>query len=262
MEIARSDGLEFLSIPDLVQRALCSICADRQPGDTLPPKPSAVVASNPNECHHTLAAEVSRRKKAEHQAKQITAAMEEAKKAAAKRREEALERLAKEEVEELRRYEADLAKATKASLGTADAEPDAMDPGARASTDPAPATPTPLDAYIRPTGGAAATEDSKWPPLPRPAAKSEARGRQPLRSGSRANAPRAPLTRQAIQTPRYSGAIFSLTATSTSERMMGCSPRLLASAEAPATPSSFLGGLARRYRPERMLSRRAKASSR
>ena len=43
-----------------------------------------------------LAAEVSRRKKAEHQAKQITAAMEEAKKA-----------------EELRRYEADLAKATK-----------------------------------------------------------------------------------------------------------------------------------------------------
>eukprot|EP00439_Symbiodinium_sp_Y106_P072061 s3548_g13.t1 len=89
---------------------------------------------------------VSRRKKAEHQAKQITAAMEEAKKAAAKRREEALERLAKEEAEELRRYEADLAKATKASLGTADAEPDAMDPGARASTDPAPATPAPLDA--------------------------------------------------------------------------------------------------------------------
>ena len=42
--------------------------------------------------------------------------MEEAKKAAAKRREEALERLAKEEAEELRRYEADLAKATKASL--------------------------------------------------------------------------------------------------------------------------------------------------
>eukprot|EP00439_Symbiodinium_sp_Y106_P008513 s11962_g1.t1 len=51
-----------------------------------------------------LAAEVSRRKKAEHQAKQITAAMEEAKRAAAKRREEALERLAKEEAEELRRY--------------------------------------------------------------------------------------------------------------------------------------------------------------
>ena len=124
-----------------------------------------------------LAAEVSRRKKAEHQAKQITAAMEEAKKAAAKRREEALERLAKEEAEELRRYEADLAKATKASLGTADAEPDAMDPGARASTDPAPATPAPLDAYIRPTGSAAATGDSKWPPLPRPEAKSEATGR-------------------------------------------------------------------------------------
>ena len=113
-----------------------------------------------------LAAEVSRRKK-------ITAAMEEAKKAAAKRREEALERLAKEE--------ADLAKATKASLSTADAGPDAMDPGARASTDPAPARPAP---------GAAATED-KWPPLPRPVAKSEARGRaerQPRqRSKSAAN---------------------------------------------------------------------------
>ena len=123
--------------------------------------------------------------------------MEEAKKAAAKRREEALERLAKEEAEELRRYEADLAKATKASLGTADAEPDAMDPGA--------------------------LHRLRWMPI----------YGQPLRSGSRANAPRAPLTRQAIQTPRYPGAIFSLTATSTSERyggrcrMMGCSPRLL-----------------------------------
>ena len=113
-------------------------------------------------------AEVSRRKKAEHQAKQITAAMEEAKKAAAKRREEALEQLAKEEAEELRRYEADLAKATQTSLGTAAAGTDAMDPAARASTDPAPATPG---------MGAAATDDSKWPPLPRPAAKSEARGR-------------------------------------------------------------------------------------
>ena len=43
-----------------------------------------------------------------------------------------MERLAKEEAEELRRYEADLAKATQASLGTADAGTDAMDPGARA----------------------------------------------------------------------------------------------------------------------------------
>ena len=91
--------------------------------------------------------------------------------------------------------------------------------------DPGGPTQAPLDAFVRPTGSAAATEDSKWPPLPRPG--------QPLRSGSRANAPRAPLTRQAIQTPRYPGAIFSLTATSTSERyggrcrMMGCSPRLL-----------------------------------
>ena len=92
-----------------------------------------------------------------------------------------------------------------------------MDPGARTSTDPAPATPAPLDA--RPTGSAAATEDSKWPPLPRPAAKSEARGgttateRQPRQ--------RSKSTRQAIQTPRYPGAIFSLTATSTSESYGG-----------------------------------------
>ena len=104
-----------------------------------------------------LAAEVSRRKKAEHQAKQITAAMEEAKKAAAKRREEALERLAKEEAEELRRYEADLAKATQASLGTADAGTDGMDWGARASTDPAPATPA-RGAAATDRGRTAATE--------------------------------------------------------------------------------------------------------
>ena len=75
-----------------------------------------------------LAAEVSRRKKAEHQAKQITAAMEEALEAAATRREE---EVAKEEAEELRRYEADLAQATQASRGT-----DAMDRGARASYGP------------------------------------------------------------------------------------------------------------------------------
>ena len=215
-----------------------------------------------------LAAEVSRRKKAEHQAKQITAAMEEAKKAAAKRREEALERLAKEEAEELRRYEADLAKATKASLGTADAEPDSYGPG------PGPAQTRPPLHQLRwmpfygPQGVPPRQETAngrRYPAQrlgPRPGAG------QLLRSGSRANAPRAPLTRQAIQTPRYPGAIFSLTATSTSERcggrcrMMGCSPRLLGSAEAPATPSSSSGGLARRYRPGRMLSRRAKASSR
>ena len=167
-----------------------------------------------------LAAEVSRRKK-------ITAAMEEAKKAAAKRREEALERLAKEE--------ADLAKATKASLSTADAGPDAMDPGARASTDPAPARP-PRVPPLQKTNGR--RYPAQWL-SPRPGAG---------RSGSRASAPRAPLTRQAIQTPR-SGAIFSLTATCTFERdggrcrRGGCSPRLLASAEAPASSSS--GGQAR-----------------
>ena len=155
-----------------------------------------------------------------------------------------MERLAKEEAEELRRYEADLANTTQASLGTADAGTDAMDAGARASTDPAPATPAP----------GAATDDNKWPPLPRPAAKSEAR--------------RAPLTKQAIRTSRYPGAIFSLTARCTFDRYegrcrrVGCSPPLPASAEAPATPSSSSGGPARRYRPGRMLSRRAGASSR
>ena len=119
--------------------------------------------------------------------------MEEAKKAAAKRHEEALERLAKEEAEELRRYEDDLAKATKASLSTADAGPDAMDPGARASTDPAPATPAPHQ-----------TANGRRYPAQRLSSRPGA-GRL-LRSGSRANAPRAPLTRQAIQTPRYPGA--------------------------------------------------------
>ena len=90
----------------------------------------------------------------------------------------------------------------------------AYGPGAWASTDPGPATPAPLDADIRPTWSAAATGDSNPAQRlsPRPGAG------QPLRSGSRANAPRAPLTRQAIQTPRYPGTIFSLTATSTSER--------------------------------------------
>ena len=74
---------------------------------------------------------------------------------------------------------------------------------------------------------------------------------RPLLSGSRASAPRAPLTRQAIRTPRYPGAIFSLTARCTFDRYegrcrrVGCSPPLLASAEAPATPSSSSGGPAR-----------------
>ena len=78
---------------------------------------------------------------------------------------------------------------------------------------------------------------------------------QPLRSGSYASAPRAPLTKQAIRTSRYPGAIFSLTARCTFDRYegrcrkVGCSPPLLASAEAPATPSSSSGGPARRYRP-------------
>ena len=201
-----------------------------------------------------LAAEVSRRKKAEHQAKQITAAMEEAKKAAAKRREEALEQLAKEEAEELRRYEADLAKATQASLGTAAAGTDAMDPGARASTDPAPATPAP---------GAAATDDSKWP-LPRPAAKSEARGRtaateRQLRQRSKSAANKTGDTDISL---------------SWSDIFANCEVHLRplrgALQEGGVQPSSasFCRGtrytveLFGSYRPGRMLSRRAGASSR
>ena len=55
---------------------------------------------------------------------------------------------------------------------------------------------------------------------------------RPLLSGSSASAPRAPLTRQAIQTSRYPGAIFSLTARCTFDRYggrcrkVGCSPPL------------------------------------
>ena len=71
---------------------------------------------------------------------------------------------------------------------------------------------------------------------------------RPLLSGSRASAPRAPLTKQAIRTSRYPGAIFSLTARCTFDRYegrcrrVGYSPPLLASAEAPAPPSSSSGG--------------------
>ena len=44
---------------------------------------------------------------------------------------------------------------------------------------------------------------------------------RPLLSGSRASAPRAPLTKQAIRTSRYLGAIFSLTARCTFDRYEG-----------------------------------------
>ena len=184
---------------------------------------------------------MSRRKKAEHQAKQITAAMEEAKKAAAKRREEALERLAKEEAEELRRYEADLAKATQASLGTAAAGTDAM----------APATPAPA---------AAATDDSKWPPLPRPAAKSEARGRT-------AATERQPRQRSKSAANKTGDTDISL---SWSDIFANCEVHLRplrgALQEGGVQPSSASFCRGTRYTvelwPGRMLSRRAGASSR
>ena len=196
--------------------------------------------------YEALAAEVSRRKKAEHQAKQMTAAMEEAKKAAAKRREEALERLAKEEAEELRRYEAELTRSQ--TLWT---------------RGPGPAQTRPPLHQLRcwmpiygPQGVPPLQETANGRRYPAQRLSPRPGAGQPLRSGSRANAPKAPLTRQAIQTPRYPGTIFSLTATSTSERYGGrcqddgLQPRLLPSAEAPATPSSSSGGLARRYKPQ------------
>ena len=151
---------------------------------------------------------MSRRKKAEHQAKQITAAMEEAKKAAAKRREEALERLAKEEAEELRRYEADLAKARSQTLWTRGPEPaQTRPPLHRLRWMPGPQGVPPLQKTAN---------GRRYPAQrlsPRPGAG------QPLRSGSRANAPRAQdrRYRHLAILERY----FSLTATSTSESYGG-----------------------------------------
>ena len=173
--------------------------------------------------------------------------MEEAKKAAAKRREEALERLAKEEAEELRRYEADLAKATQASLGTAAAGTDAMDPGATGQhRTRAAATP--------------ATDDSKWPPLPRPAAKSEARGRT-------AATERQPRQRSKSAANKTGDTDISL---SWSDIFANCEVHLRplrgALQEGGVQPSSASFCRGTRYTvelwPGRMLSRRAGASSR
>ena len=83
--------------------------------------------------------------------------MEEVKKEAAKKREEALNAILREEQLELEKYEKELAAAKKLSLGE---EVDASDPAASSS--------------------ATATErkQSSFPPLPlRPEAKSQVRGR-------------------------------------------------------------------------------------
>ena len=64
-----------------------------------------------------LAKEIARKKKAEHDARIAQAAMEEVKKEAAKKREEALNAILREEQLELEKFEKDLAAAKKLSLG-------------------------------------------------------------------------------------------------------------------------------------------------
>ena len=109
-----------------------------------------------------LAKEIARKKKAEHDARVATAAMEEVKKEAAKKREEALNAILREEQLELEKYEKELAAAKKLSLGE---EVDASDPAASSSAAP-------------PTATATERKQSSFPPLPlRPEAKSQVRGR-------------------------------------------------------------------------------------
>ena len=88
--------------------------------------------------------------------------MEEVKKEAAKKREEALNAILREEQLELEKFEKDLAAAKKLSRGE---EPDASDPSASSSAGPPAAT-------------AKEQKQSAFPPLPlRPEAKSQVRGR-------------------------------------------------------------------------------------
>ena len=90
-------------------------------------------------------------------------AMEAVKRDAAKKREEALNAILREEQLELEKFEKDLAAAKKLSLGE---EVDATDPAAASST----AAP--------PTDTATVQKQSAFPPLPlRPEAKSQVRGR-------------------------------------------------------------------------------------
>ena len=110
-----------------------------------------------------LAKEIARKKKAEHDARVAQAAMEEVKREAAKKREEALNAILREEQLELEKFEKDLAAAKKLSLGE---EASATDPSAASST-------------AGPSDGAATElSQGKFPPLPlRPEAKSVVRGR-------------------------------------------------------------------------------------
>ena len=119
-----------------------------------------------------LAKEIARKKKAEHDARVAQAAMEEVKKEAAKKREEALNAILREEQLELEKFEKDLAAAKKLSLGE---EVDASDPAASSSAAP-------------PAAPATEQKQSAFPPLPlRPEAKSQVRGRASDATGDSAS---------------------------------------------------------------------------
>ena len=114
-----------------------------------------------------IAREVSRRKKAEHDAKVAEAAMEDIKKTAARKKLEVLAAIEEEANAELLRYEKQLQAAKEETLKTAwaDAEP--------ASSDAASSRDTPAASSNR---GASGASDGPWPPL-KPIAKSQQRGR-------------------------------------------------------------------------------------
>lgn len=119
-----------------------------------------------------IAKEISRRKKAEHDAKVAEAAMEDIKKQAAKKKLEVLAAIEEEANAEILRYEQQLKAAKEESLKTAWADAQPATPGAASSQD-APAASS-QDAM---GGRGQEAKASPFPPLPKPTAKSQQRGR-------------------------------------------------------------------------------------
>ncbi|OLP78453.1 hypothetical protein AK812_SmicGene24189 [Symbiodinium microadriaticum] len=122
-----------------------------------------------------IAKEVSRRKKAEHDAKVAEAAIEDIKKQAAKKKLEVLAAIEEDANAELLRYEQQLKAAKEESLRTAwaDAQPAPATSDAASSRD-TPAASSNQDAS---SGSRQGASGGSWPQLPQPTAKSQQRGR-------------------------------------------------------------------------------------
>ena len=120
-----------------------------------------------------IAREVSRRKKAEHDAKVAEAAMEDIKKQAAKKKLEVLAAIEEEANAEILRYEKQLKAAKEESLkmAWADAQPATSD--AASSRD----TPAASSNQGASSGSQQDASGGPWPQLPKPTAKSQQRGR-------------------------------------------------------------------------------------